>query len=119
MSTPIDGPRTRSDCNNSKNEPATANGVRRWPGLAATAGRTRPGAYRPASAGAVLHPIVDDDGTAGGVVGDIGGHPLALRRRPRRGHGGGVSEVGFEDREIRRFSRDRRHVEAVAPRERA
>lgn len=62
---------------------------------------------------------MDDDRTAGGVVGDIGGHPLALRRRPRRGHGGGVSEVAFEDREIRRFSRGRRHVEAVASRRQA
>jgi hypothetical protein len=36
------------------------------------------GTSRPASAGAVLHRIVDDDHTAGGVVGDIG-----VTRRPR------------------------------------
>src|SRR4051794_38509203 len=53
----------------------------------------------PGSAGAVLHRIVDDDRTTGGVVGDISSHLLALRRRPRRSHGGSVSELGLENRE--------------------
>src|SRR5262249_28351217 len=82
----------------------------------------RPGGrevWDPGSAGAVLHRIVDDDRATGGVVGDIGGHLLALRRRPRRRHSRRVSELGFEDREVRRLPLRRRHVEAVAPRKQA
>src|SRR5262244_4194211 len=77
------------------------------------------GASGPGSAGAVLHRIVDDDRTTGGVVGDIGSHLLALRRRPRRGHCRSVSELRLEDREVRRLSLRRCHLEAVAPREQA
>src|SRR5215467_2430283 len=77
------------------------------------------GASGPGSAGAVLHRIVDDDCTTGGVIGDIGSHLLALRRRPRRGHCRSVSELGLEDREVRRLSLRRCDLEAVAPREQA
>jgi hypothetical protein len=60
------------------------------------------------SAGFVMYRVVDDDHAAGGVVGDIGGHLLALRRRPGSGHSPGVSELGFEDREVRRLPLRRR-----------